>query len=64
VGPRRCSDLEPDSFAEKILWLLAHPEEARAMGQSARARVRECFSAEAMAAQTLAVYRMIMDGAK
>ena len=34
------------------------------MGQRGRARVRERFSAEAMAVQTLAVYRMLMDGAR
>ncbi len=48
---------KPESFAEKILWLLSHSEEASDMGKKGQARVREHFTAEKMASSTLEVYR-------
>jgi glycosyltransferase involved in cell wall biosynthesis len=47
---------DPGSFAEKILWLLSHPEEARAMGHRGKERVRTFFSAARMAEETVGVY--------
>ncbi len=47
----------PESFAEKIIWLLSHPEEMRTMGEKAQRWVRRRFSAEFMTAETLAVYQ-------
>jgi glycosyltransferase involved in cell wall biosynthesis len=50
----------PKAFAEAICWLLTHPHEARAMGKRGQERVRSHFSAERMAAQTLAIYRELL----
>jgi glycosyltransferase involved in cell wall biosynthesis len=47
----------PESFAEKILWLLSHREEAHVMGKRGQEIVRERFSASAMASSTLSVYQ-------
>lgn len=50
----------PKAFAEAIVWLLTHPETARRMGQCGRERVRQHFSAEHMAAKTLALYQQVL----
>lgn len=34
---------DPGGLAQNVVWLLDHPEEARLMGEAARARVRELF---------------------
>ena len=49
----------PESFAEKILRLLSHPEEARMMGRRGQARVATFFSASRMARETLNVYAAV-----
>jgi glycosyltransferase involved in cell wall biosynthesis len=46
----------PKSFAEKILWLLSHPEESRAMGRRGKERVYTLFSASRMVEETVCVY--------
>jgi len=35
---------DPDAIVEKVRWLVAHPEEARAMGERGRAAVRSTFN--------------------
>jgi glycosyltransferase involved in cell wall biosynthesis len=49
----------PESFAEKILWLLSHREEAQNMGKRGREVVRKQFSAETMASAVLAIYQEV-----
>jgi glycosyltransferase involved in cell wall biosynthesis len=43
-------------MAERIVFLLKHPQARLAMGEAARARVREQFSVERMVDATIAVY--------
>jgi glycosyltransferase involved in cell wall biosynthesis len=50
----------PKAFAEAIVWLLTHPAEAQHMGRRGQERVRQHFSAERMAAETLALYRQVL----
>lgn len=50
----------PDSFAEKILWLLSHKEEAYIMGKRGQETVRERFSAGTMASLVLSVYQEVL----
>ena len=52
----------PESFAEKILWLLSHPEEAKAMGQRGKERVCTLFSASRMAEETVRIYETVLSG--
>ncbi len=55
------ADLEnPESFGEKIVWLLSHREEAHAMGKRGQEVVRQQFSAETMAFQTLSIYHQLL----
>ena len=51
---------DPVSLAAAVSSLLAHPEDARSMARSARARVEAEFSADAMVEGTLAVYRDLL----
>lgn len=50
----------PKAFAEAIVWLLTHPEAAQHMGRCGQERVRNHFSAERMAAKTLALYQQVL----
>ena len=50
----------PESFAEKILWLLSHREEAQNMGKRGQETVRRRFSAETMASAVSAIYKKIL----
>jgi glycosyltransferase involved in cell wall biosynthesis len=50
----------PESFAEKILWLLAHPEEARTMGRRGKERVHTLFLASCMAEETVHIYERVL----
>ena len=52
---------DPGQLAENIVWLLNHPEQARKMSQSARARVVPAFSAERMVEQIDALYETLLD---
>lgn len=47
---------DPVDFAEKIAWLIDHPEEARAMGERGRARVLGQLSWDHSAPHLLAAY--------
>jgi len=49
----------PESFAEKILWLLSHREEAQNMGKRGQEVVKKRFSAETMAFVVLAIYQEV-----
>jgi len=49
----------PESFAEKILWLLSHREEAQNMGKKGQEVVKKRFSAETMASAVLAIYQKV-----
>ena len=50
----------PVGLADNILWLLDHPNEARAMGQRARDRVLPAFGAEQMVDQIEALYEQLL----
>jgi glycosyltransferase involved in cell wall biosynthesis len=50
----------PESFAEKILWLLSHREEAQSMGKKGQEVVKKRFSAETMASEILAIYQEVL----
>ncbi len=50
----------PESFAEKILWLFSHPKEAEEMGKRGIRRVNDMFSAERMAWETIRLYRQLL----
>jgi len=50
----------PKAFAEAIVWLLTHREAAQHMGRCGQERVRNHFSAEQMAAKTLALYQQVL----
>jgi glycosyltransferase involved in cell wall biosynthesis len=50
----------PKAFAEAIVWLLTHAEVAQRMGRLGQERVRHHFSAEQMAARTLAHYEHVL----
>ena len=50
----------PKAFAEAIVWLLTHPNVAQQMGRRGQKRVRDHFSAEQMAAETLALYQQVL----
>jgi glycosyltransferase involved in cell wall biosynthesis len=52
---------DPSAFAAGISWLLLHPEEAQRMGQRGQDRVYHYFSAERMAAETLGLYRTLIE---
>jgi glycosyltransferase involved in cell wall biosynthesis len=49
----------PESFAEKIIWLFSHPEEARAMGRRGKERVYTLFSASRMVEETVHTYERV-----
>jgi glycosyltransferase involved in cell wall biosynthesis len=51
---------DPDALAEAVVTLLENPEQARAMGETGRERVRGLFSVERMVEGNLAVYREIL----
>jgi glycosyltransferase involved in cell wall biosynthesis len=47
---------KPQAFAEAIVWLLTHPEQAQRMGRQGQERVSQYFSAHRMAADILSLY--------
>jgi glycosyltransferase involved in cell wall biosynthesis len=51
---------EPAAFARTITWLLSHPENAKQMGKQGQARVRDHFSIEREAVQTLSLYKALI----
>jgi glycosyltransferase involved in cell wall biosynthesis len=51
---------KPDEFARAMHWLLTHPEEGHRMGNQGRERVKNCFTAEKMAEETLLLYNEVL----
>jgi glycosyltransferase involved in cell wall biosynthesis len=51
---------KPEAFAHAISWLLMHTQEARRMGRQGREHVRNQFSAQRMAVETLSLYERLM----
>lgn len=51
---------EPDALAQAVIALLCDPARRDAMGRAARQRVRDCFSADVMAAKVEALYREML----
>jgi len=49
-----------EALASGILWMLCHPEQAKAMAKKGCERVREEFSDTAMVAKNLAVYQELL----
>lgn len=52
---------DPEAMAEAMLALLGDPKEARRLGETARRRVREEFSAETMAAEHARLYTALVE---
>lgn len=52
--------LNPDAIAEAIQWLMAHPEEAEAMGESGRKAALEKYHWDAEAKKLLALYARLL----
>lgn len=50
------------ALAERLSWVLAHPDEAREMGRRGRARVERDFVARAHLTQLLPLYKDLRDG--
>ncbi len=50
---------EPDAWAEAILWLLDHAEEAKKMGERGRERAKKAFSIGTMVEKTLRLYQQL-----
>jgi len=51
---------DPGAIAKAVAWLLAHPEQAQAMGKHGQDRVHKHFSAARMAEQTLSLYDQML----
>jgi glycosyltransferase involved in cell wall biosynthesis len=51
-----CPPRDPQALAERILYCLDHPDEARRVAASARERVRARFSKERMVEETVRLY--------
>jgi glycosyltransferase involved in cell wall biosynthesis len=49
------------ALAEKIVWLLTHPEERRRLGENARRVARDRHAPEKVATETLKAYREILN---
>jgi glycosyltransferase involved in cell wall biosynthesis len=52
---------DPQAFANALVWLLTHPEEAQHMGRRGQERVWQRFSAARMGEETLALYGALLD---
>jgi glycosyltransferase involved in cell wall biosynthesis len=60
-GGGLCVPYEPAAFAEGVLWLLKHPDEARAMGRKGAAYVAEHRSLQVLADVIEDVYYRLLD---
>jgi glycosyltransferase involved in cell wall biosynthesis len=58
---RLVAPADPLALAEGMIDLLTHPELAEAMADQGRAKVRQCFSLQAMVDKNIEVYRKILD---
>lgn len=52
---------DPAALSRAIMWMLEHPEEARAFGRRARARVAEEFSLARMIRETECLYARLLE---
>jgi glycosyltransferase involved in cell wall biosynthesis len=52
---------DPAALSRAIMWVLEHPEEARALGRRARARVAEEFSLARMIRETECLYARLLE---
>jgi glycosyltransferase involved in cell wall biosynthesis len=52
---------DPQAFANALVWLLTHPEEAQHMGKRGQERAWQQFSAARMGEETLALYAAVLD---
>lgn len=55
VAPR-----ESEELADRLLWLVENPEEARHMGTQGRERVRDLFNLEKVLAHQLEIYKRLL----
>jgi glycosyltransferase involved in cell wall biosynthesis len=60
-GGGLCVPYEPSAFAEGIVWLLRHPDEARAMGRKGAAFIAEHRSLQVQADLIEDVYARLLD---
>jgi glycosyltransferase involved in cell wall biosynthesis len=51
---------DPEAFADAMVWLLTHPEEAQQMGRRGRERAYSHFSADRMSDETLSLYNELL----
>jgi glycosyltransferase involved in cell wall biosynthesis len=51
---------DPEAFADAIVWLLSHREQARQMGKHGQQRVFRYFSAQRMTDETLSLYNTLL----
>jgi trehalose synthase len=51
-----------DACAERVLWLLHHPDQAHAIGIAGREQVREHFLLTRLLAVDLRLYRSVLSG--
>jgi glycosyltransferase involved in cell wall biosynthesis len=52
---------QPQALAQAVHQLLRHPEQRQRFGEAGRKRVEQCFTAQRMAAQTLQLYRRLLN---
>lgn len=50
-----------DRLTEAVIYMITHPDEARAMGASARQRVAQEFSAQRQAKEHIQLYLQLLD---
>lgn len=53
---------DPEAMAEALHYYFNHPEERARHGAAARAKVRQCFSIEAMARNYMRIYDRLIEG--
>ena len=51
---------DPSALAEKLVWALRHPDEARRLGVAGRKRVTELYGLDRMVAETSELYRRLL----
>jgi glycosyltransferase involved in cell wall biosynthesis len=62
AGCGLCVDpLSPDALADAITWIVAHPEEAREMGENGRRAIASTYNWEPEGAKLAALYRRLLD---
>lgn len=55
-------EIDTDLFAEKILYLLQHPKEARKLGKNGRKRYKEMYTSEIFGKKMMQFYQSIIVG--